>query len=476
MFTCPSCGDISKDDVNIYNDSLRKQNIRISPVLPTCRRCGAEVSVSHICDGGSIVVLTGTCGSGKSTVAELLTDRGFLAIDGDCVIQAVRHKTGKKQYEWGQLVVEIASELDILSLFGKNIVLSHVVLPEDLDKLVGVFEARKMRYRFFLLKPEYATAVERCQTRTCHTSVTPEVWIRHFYDLLVYDERVEVVDNTGMTPEQTADYIAEQVFELPEGIPAKDFVKVKFINKGCSPDKKYYVETTDGKRLLLRIADADELERKQKEYKMLELAATTGVLMSYPIDFGLCDGGKKVYQLLGWVDGIDLLEALPDMPPEQRYDVGRKAGELLKRLHSIPAPDDVVPWGEVFRKKISGRLGQLEKRGIQSSEIDLLADYLRENDYLLNNRPQCLNHGDYNITNLILTPDGQIGVVDFNAFTSIYGDPYWDFCTIPDGYKPCGYYYSGMILGYFGGEPRDDFFPLLAYYFAYCEIAAVCEN
>ena len=44
----------------------------------------------------------------------------------------------------------------------------------------------------------------RCQSRVCHGSVTPEYWIRQFYEKLDFDGRVNVIDNTNMTPEETA--------------------------------------------------------------------------------------------------------------------------------------------------------------------------------------------------------------------------------------------------------------------------------
>ena len=207
MIICPNCNELTKEEMEIYNESLRKQTFSLFPVLPTCKRCGAEITVTHQCYGGNIIVLNGTCGSGKSTIAEILAGKGFLPIDGDCVIQTVRHKTNKKQYEWNALIDEIACEIDILSLFGENIVLSHVIMPEDFEKYVKIFDARNLKYKFFLLKPIYQTAVERCQSRTCHTSVTPEQWIRHFYDLLVFDDRVMVVDNTNLSPEETAEVI-----------------------------------------------------------------------------------------------------------------------------------------------------------------------------------------------------------------------------------------------------------------------------
>ena len=213
MISCSNCGEISKNDVQAYNSALQKQNIKILPVLPVCKLCGAEVEISHTCNGGKITVINGTCGSGKSTVAEILQDKGYLAIDGDCAIQAIRHKKGTKKYEWDELINEIVCEIDILSLFGKNIVLSHVVLPEDIEKYIGAFKTRSIEYKFILLKPEYQTVLDRCQTRTCHDKVTPEEWIKHFYDILIFDGRVDIVDNTNQTAEETAEAILKVPYQ-----------------------------------------------------------------------------------------------------------------------------------------------------------------------------------------------------------------------------------------------------------------------
>ena len=207
MITCPNCGELATSDITVYSESLRKQDFDMSPVLPTCVHCGKEVESTHKCSGGNIIVLNGTCGSGKSTIAEILLKKGFLAIDGDCVIQAVKHKKGTTQVDFGEIADETASEIDILSMLGDDFVLSTVILPEDLDRYIEIFQSRNLKYRLFLLKPEYRTAVERCRTRRCHASVTPEYWIRHFYEKLNFDDRVIVVDNTNLTPEETAVYV-----------------------------------------------------------------------------------------------------------------------------------------------------------------------------------------------------------------------------------------------------------------------------
>ena len=119
----------------------------------------------------------------------------------------IKHIKGTAQWDFNEIAAEIANEIDILSMFGDDFVLSTVILPEDLDKYIEIFQSRNLKYRLFLLRPEYQTAVVRCQSRTCHASVTPEYWIRHFYEKLDFDGRVNVVDNTNMTPEETAVHV-----------------------------------------------------------------------------------------------------------------------------------------------------------------------------------------------------------------------------------------------------------------------------
>lgn len=214
MFNCPNCGKIVKDNIKIYDKSLKKQNIGILPILPTCKFCGAEVAVSHICNECNIIVLNGTCGSGKSTIAELLADKGWLVIDGDCAIQSLRHKKGTKQYEWNELISEIAFEIDVLSFFCKNIVLSHIVLAEDYKRYIELFESHNIKYKMILLKPEYQTAVERCKTRICHDNITPEKWIRHFYDILDFnDGEFDIIDNSNMTAQETSEIILNMPYK-----------------------------------------------------------------------------------------------------------------------------------------------------------------------------------------------------------------------------------------------------------------------
>ena len=82
---------------------------------------------------------------------------------------------------------------------------------------IELFESRNIKYKLILLKPEYQTAIERCQIRTCHTGITPEKWIKHFYDILVFDDdRFDIVNNSDMTAQDTAEIILNLLYRMPE--------------------------------------------------------------------------------------------------------------------------------------------------------------------------------------------------------------------------------------------------------------------
>ena len=206
QITCPKCGDIPLNNVTIYNKTLRKQTFDLSPILPTCNICSAEVDVVGCTQDVKILLLNGTCGAGKSSTAEeLVKSHGYLAIDADCVRQVQKHKQGA-DYVWEnnspEMVAEIGIAIDALSAIGDKIVISTVIEPRDLQKYKHLFESKGVDYRMILLKPPYEVAVKRTQTRTCFGSVTPEEWVRHFYDRLVFDD-VEIFDNSDLTVEQS---------------------------------------------------------------------------------------------------------------------------------------------------------------------------------------------------------------------------------------------------------------------------------
>ena len=261
------------------------------------------------------------------------------------------------------------------------------------------------------------------------------------------------------------------------GIPGSErFVRVEPIDKGWSDDRKFRVETADGQKLLLRVADRAEYDRKKAEYGMLERVARLGVPMTRPVAFGLCGDGQHAYLLLTWCEGEDAEAALPRLSESEHYALGIRAGQLLRELHTLPAPKDAEPWGLRFRRKVEGRVRFCREHLDPSEDFDRVVRFLEDHQTWLDGRPQCFNHGDFNLSNLIVMPDGQIGAIDFNAYNSGYGDPWWEFCSTAWGKAVHARFQTGIIDGYFEGKPPEGFFRLLAYYCAYAALATVYET
>ena len=252
------------------------------------------------------------------------------------------------------------------------------------------------------------------------------------------------------------------------------FEKIEPIAKGLSDDDKFYIETFDGKRMLLRLTDIKEFERKKAEYAMMERVYELGVLTPKPYFFGLCDGGKKVYSLSGWLEGEDAEKALPRMNEMEQYRAGMKAGAVLRKIHTLPAPDNAEPWETRFHQKVQTRIDLYNKHDLKSENGERIIKYLHDKQDLIKNRSQTFWHGDYNVGNIIIMPDGEIGTIDFNYWNIGHGDPWWEFVAIPWGKEPAAHFLTGMINGYFNNDPPHIFFELFSYYLACDALSALC--
>lgn len=246
---------------------------------------------------------------------------------------------------------------------------------------------------------------------------------------------------------------------------------VKLINKGWSDDKKYYIKTMDGKELLLRISDISQYENKKKEFESLKLLASLDILISRPIDFGVCNNGQSVYSLLTWINGEDADVVLTTLDDKEQYILGNKAGMFLKQIHSIPAPLNQPNWAERFNRKIDKKMAMYKACSIHFQNDNKLIDYIEQNRSLLVNRPQSFQHGDYHVGNMIITPAGELGIIDFNRLD--YGDPWEEFNRITWCAEVSPMFASGYINGYFDNNVPDLFFRLMGLYIASNQLSSI---
>lgn len=240
------------------------------------------------------------------------------------------------------------------------------------------------------------------------------------------------------------------------------FKKIEAIHKGWSDDKKYYIETATSERLLLRICDIAEYDKKKSEYEIISSLAEKGLPVSGPVDFGLCDNGKSVYTIFLWCDGEDAEQILTNLTEAEQYSLGVKSGQILKEIHNIPAPAEQEEWATRFNRKADSKIKMYDACEVKIAGDDKIIQYIEENRHLLEGREQCFHHGDFHVGNMIISPQKELYVIDFNR--SDYGDPWEEFNRIVWSADISPYFATGQLNGYFNGTPPKEFFSLLAFY------------
>ena len=127
-------------------------------------------------------------------------------------------------------------------------------------------------------------------------------------------------------------------------------IKKEPIDKGWSGDKKYKVACEGGGVYLLRISPRERYENRRRLFDFQRTIGELDIPMCRAIEFGECDEG--VYSLQSWIEGEDAEELIPALPLAEQYELGLRAGRIIRKIHSIPAPCGISDWGEKFSAKI----------------------------------------------------------------------------------------------------------------------------
>lgn len=232
------------------------------------------------------------------------------------------------------------------------------------------------------------------------------------------------------------------------------------VDKGWSGDRKYRVTDRDGNVYLLRLSPPERRERKGREFANMERAAALGIPMCRPLEFGECEEG--VYFLLDWIDGVDARDVMGQYPGEAQYAYGRQAGEILKRLHTLPAPADGGSWAERYGQKIDRKIAMYETCPLKYAGGEAFVECIAQNRHLIAGRPQTYQHGDYHIGNMMIDKAGKLVIIDFDR--DDWGDPWEEFNRIVWCAQYAPRFAAGIVDGYFDGLVPGEFWHLLALY------------
>ena len=237
------------------------------------------------------------------------------------------------------------------------------------------------------------------------------------------------------------------------------FSSLTEIPRGWSGDKKYRAVDAEGNIFLLRVTNSPRGERYPDMFRMQKMVESLGVPMCDPIECGKCNEGY--YMIQRFIDGIDAEDAVKNMSEDEQYRLGYEAGKYLRLIHTIPAPEGQPDWEDRFNAKIDRKIKNYEECPIKFEGAHYILDYLAANRHLLKNRPQCYQHGDYHIGNMMIE-NGKIVIIDFDRYD--FGDPWEEFNRIVWCAQAAPAFASGNVDGYFGGNVPHKFWELLALY------------
>ena len=249
------------------------------------------------------------------------------------------------------------------------------------------------------------------------------------------------------------------------------FNEFRLIEKGWSSDKKYIGKAKTGENIFLKVSDILEYSTKKAEFEAIERISQLGIPMMMPLQFGTLDSDGLVYMVFSWIDGTEAEIIMPELTIADRKKLGYESGVILKKIHSIKAPSVQQDWAERFNSKIDRNIIKYRSCGIKVPMENRIINYINDTKDYLKGRPQTIQHGDYHVGNIFITPDKKLSIIDFNRWD--YGDPWEEFNRIVWTVHSSEIFASAQLDGYFGGAIPDEFFRLMALYIASNALASI---
>ena len=238
--------------------------------------------------------------------------------------------------------------------------------------------------------------------------------------------------------------------------------KIEAIRKGWSEEEKYYIEDRNGRKFLLRLSEISQKERREREYLNLKKLENLEINTQRPLEFGICNKGDSVYTLLTWIEGEDAHQVLPRLTLQHQRRLGATAGAYLREMHRVSAPSNLEGWSTRYERKIKRNIENYKKAVESYPQENDFIQFIDENIHLVKNRPQTFQHGDYHVGSMVITPEGTLGIIDFNR--QDYGDPWEEFNRLPFCVSISSFFTSAMIEEYIGKQPGEKFFRLITLY------------
>ena len=236
------------------------------------------------------------------------------------------------------------------------------------------------------------------------------------------------------------------------------------ILKGYSEEMKYKVKAD--KNYFLKISPLSFFKKKELELKYISHLEKE---MKFPNLLEIKFENNSILSVYEWIDGVDFREYVTYLTDKELYQYGIQAGTFLQRIHSISIEEESINWHEFYLQKSMRKIDSFRMANINFPEIETFIDYIHTHQYLLQDRPISLCHGDFHVGNMMIDlKTKELVIIDFGSLE--IGDPMEEFNRMIWNAQLSEEFATGLINGYFNGKNiPDDFWKLMAYYMA-CDV------
>ena len=250
-----------------------------------------------------------------------------------------------------------------------------------------------------------------------------------------------------------------------QAIPGYDsFESIEPIPEGVSGEDKYCVTAAGGEKYFLRVGVC---ANSLRNHEMHLRGETLDITIAKTISFGLFPDKKHYYWLLTWLEGASAYDVLPALDTAGQFDLGVKSGGLLRKIHSLPVEEEMEDLYDWLDKNFTYFYNERRRRYKNRPGLyDKIAAYIEGNKNILHMRPQVFMHGDFGLSNLIVTPGGEVAPTDFSYNFRTYGDPCAEISNFCERGATTAYM-SGQINGYFESGIPGDFWRAYLFFEAY---------
>ncbi|QSX06584.1 zinc dependent phospholipase C family protein [Sedimentibacter sp. zth1] len=234
--------------------------------------------------------------------------------------------------------------------------------------------------------------------------------------------------------------------------------------KNWAGDRKYNIETFNGKKYLLEMSNKSFYKDKQDEFNYAKALAS--LFVNKPQMFGRCNNNTLTYSIYDRFSTTYLSEILHKLNEKEQYKLGVESGKILFKIHDLNKLNKKdKDWEYTYNIKINHIINMFIECELPIDNSDKIINYINNHRNFLENRPQCLLHGNFQVENIAINVECKtLGVTSLNEYT--YGDPWLDFANIVKSVSESPVFACGQINGYFQNKVPDEFFKLLALYIA----------